>query len=98
MDTHTGEYVAQSNLWKTDGDYLHVGMTGTRRAYRRKGLALALKLRTMEFAKANGVKELRTGNESNNRAMLAINEAMGFVKQPIWMDFVKTFKDERSTC
>lgn len=94
VDTRTGEYVAQSNLWKTDGDYLHVGMTGTRRAYRRKGLALALKLRAIQFAKDTGVKELRTGNESNNQAMLSINEGMGFVKQPMWMDYVRTFKGE----
>jgi GNAT superfamily N-acetyltransferase len=89
VDNSTGEYVAQSNLWKTDGDHLHVGLTGTRRDYRRKGLALALKLRAMEFAKEYGTPELRTGNEQNNQAMLAINERMGFVKQPAWIDFIR---------
>lgn len=94
IDKATGQYVAQSNLWRTDGDYLHVGLTGTRRAYRRKGLALALKLKAMEYAQATGAKELRTGNEQNNRPMLAINEAMGFVKQPAWADYVKVLKEE----
>lgn len=94
VDTATGQYVAMSNLWKSDGDYLDTGLTGTRRAYRRKGLALALKLKAVAYAKSAGIPEIRTGNESNNRAMLSINEAMGFVKQPIWADYIKTFKEE----
>ncbi|MDX2008351.1 MAG: GNAT family N-acetyltransferase [Meiothermus sp.] len=94
VDRATGLYAAQSNLWKSDGDYLSVGLTGTRREYRRKGLALALKLKALQFAKAYGARELRTGNEAGNRPMLAINEAMGFVKQPIWADYIKTFKEE----
>lgn len=94
IDSSTGQYVAMSTLWKSDGDYLGTGLTGTRRAYRRKGLALALKLKAVQFAKAYGAKEIRTGNEAGNRAMLSINEAMGFVKQPILADFIKTFKEE----
>jgi len=94
VERSTGQYVAMSTLWKTDGDYLHTGLTGTRRAYRRKGLALALKLKGILFAKERGVKEIRTGNESNNRAMLSINEALGFVKQPIWADYVLTLKED----
>jgi ribosomal protein S18 acetylase RimI-like enzyme len=94
LDRKTGQYVAMSTLWKSDGDYLGTGLTGTRRAYRRLGLALALKLKGIHFAKEHGVKEIRTGNESNNRAMLSINEAMGFVKQPIWADYVLTIREE----
>ncbi|WP_027882478.1 GNAT family N-acetyltransferase [Meiothermus rufus] len=89
VDQRSGQYVAMSTLWKTDGDYLYTGLTGTRRAYRRKGLALALKLRAIALAKATGAREIRTGNEVGNRAMLAINEALGFVKQPAWIDWVK---------
>ncbi|GIW25984.1 GNAT family N-acetyltransferase [Meiothermus sp.] len=93
IDPSTGQYVALSTLWKTDGDYLHTGLTGTRRAYRRKGLALALKLLGIGFAKAYGAKEIRTGNEAGNRAMLSINEALGFVKQPTWIDLVKLLQE-----
>lgn len=94
VDKASGEYVALSTLWKSDGDYLSTGLTGTRRAYRRKGLALALKLKAVQFAKAYGAKEIRTGNEQNNRPMLAINEALGFVKQPIWADYLKILREE----
>jgi GNAT superfamily N-acetyltransferase len=96
IDKSTGQYVALSTLWKTDGDYLQTGLTGTRRAYRRKGLALALKLKAIRFAQAYGTKEIRTGNETGNRAMLAINEALGFVKQPAWIDYVLTLQETSS--
>ncbi|NJN19789.1 MAG: GNAT family N-acetyltransferase [Oscillochloris sp.] len=85
---HNGEIAAVSQLWKAPlPEKLYTGLTATRRAYRRKGLALALKLRAIGFAKAHGVKEVSTGNESNNRGMLSINEALGFVKRPIWISF-----------
>lgn len=93
VDPSTGQYVGMSQLWKSDGDYLQTGLTGVRRAYRRKGLALAMKLRAVLWAKQVGCREIRTFNESNNRAMLSINEAMGFVKQPAWIDFVKVLRE-----
>lgn len=95
LDPGTGQYVGMSQLWKPDrGEYLDTGLTGVRRAYRRKGLALAMKLRAVEYAKRVAAPEIRTGNESNNRPMLAINEAMGFVKQPVWIDFMRRLKAE----
>lgn len=94
VDKNTGQYVALSTLWKTDGPYLSTGLTGTRRAYRRRGLALALKLKGIGLAQAYGAREIRTGNEANNRAMLSINEALGFVKQPVWIDFVLELERE----
>ncbi|WP_245393705.1 GNAT family N-acetyltransferase [Allomeiothermus silvanus] len=93
VDPRTGAYVGLSQLWKpAGGEHLETGLTGVRRAYRRKGLALAMKLRAAEYAKHVGAPEIRTGNESNNRPMLAINEALGFKKQPAWIDFVKVLK------
>lgn len=95
VDPRTGAYVGLSQLWKpAGGEHLETGLTGVRRAYRRKGLALAMKLRAVEYAKHVGAPEIRTGNESNNRPMLAINEALGFKKQPAWIDFVKVLKEK----
>jgi mycothiol synthase len=70
---------------------LNTGLTATRRDFRRMGIALALKLRAIAYAQDKGYREVRTGNESNNRPMLSINEALGFVKQPVWITMVKTF-------
>ncbi len=90
-------YVGFSNLWKSQGDdHLHTGLTGILRAYRRRGIALALKLRAVAYAKARGAPVIRTGNETGNRAMLSINEKLGFARQPAWIDFVKVVKEEKA--
>jgi len=50
---------------------------------------MALKLRAVAYAKERGFREIRTWNDSINRPMLAINEALGFAKQPAWITFGK---------
>ena len=92
VDKTTGAYVGLSQLYKAeDGEYLKTGLTGVLRGYRRKGIALAMKVKGIAYAKSINAPQIRTGNESNNRAMLSINEMLGYVKQPMWIDFVKTF-------
>ena len=89
------EYVGVSTLWKSEASTdLYNGLTGVRRDYRRKGIALGLKLRNIAYAKAHGAPVIKTWNESNNRAMLSINEALGFVKQPAWVNYHKDLASE----
>jgi GNAT superfamily N-acetyltransferase len=89
-----GRMVGMSQLWKSQaGSDLRVGLTGVLRKYRRRGIALALKLATIRFARERGVAELKTWNEINNRAMLSINETLGFVKQPAWIEFTNRLRD-----
>lgn len=90
---HGETYAGLSTLWTSLGNAdLYTGLTGVRREYRRRGIALALKLRAISYAQAHGHAVIRTWNESNNLPMLSINERLGFVKQPAWIDFVKTFR------
>lgn len=82
-----GRYVGMSNLERQleDPTFVWQGLTGTRREDRGRGIAMALKLRTVTFAQRMGVEHIKTWNDQRNRAMLSINEAMGFEKQPAWI-------------
>jgi len=86
-----GRYLGLSNLWRSieDPTFIWQGLTGVRREARGKGIAMALKLRTVEYAREHGIREIKTWNDQRNRAMLRINEAMGFAKQPAWIELRK---------
>ncbi len=86
-----GEYLGVSNLFRSlaEPGVIYQGLTGVLPEHRGRGIAMALKLRTVEYARANGYREIRTWNDTRNRPMLRINEAMGFVKQPAWIEFEK---------
>ena len=86
-----GRYLGVSNLFRSldDPTFLWQGITGVRREARGKGIAMALKLRTVRYAIDKGVEHIKTWNDVHNRPMLAINEAMGFVKQPAWISYEK---------
>lgn len=86
-----GGYVGESSLGKqgTDPGVIYQQLTAVLREERGKGIAMALKLKAIEYARAHGFREIRTWNASINRPMLAINEALGFAKQPAWIVFGK---------
>jgi GNAT superfamily N-acetyltransferase len=72
-------------------DHLRIVMTGVRAEYRRQGIALALKLRGVAYARTNGHPILRTMNETNNLPIITLNDQLGFVRQPAWIQMVYTF-------
>ncbi|HET8568486.1 MAG TPA: GNAT family N-acetyltransferase [Candidatus Limnocylindria bacterium] len=86
-----GRWLGNSDLWASlnDPSFLWQGLTGVRREARGKGVAMALKLMTVRYAKEHGKREIKTWNDTQNRAMLRINEALGFVKQPAWIRYQK---------
>jgi mycothiol synthase len=59
-------------------------VTTTRREYRRRGIATALKVHIIQFAKARGVQEIFTTNDAQN-PMYQLNLALGFQPQPSWV-------------
>lgn len=52
--------------------------TGTMRAHRGRGLGLAVKLASIEWAARNGIVQLATRNDEENAPMLAINRRLGY--------------------
>jgi len=65
---------------QTHGSYNLV--TGVLRDYRRRKIALALKLAAIRYARLNGAEYIRTNNDSLNPAILALNTKLGYQPQP----------------
>jgi len=87
---HQGDYIGQCSLmhYAADNSLFH-DLTGVRKEYRGRGIALALKVRALCFAQTAGYSLVKTDNEINNRRMLEINERLGFKRLPDWIFFEK---------
>lgn len=64
----------RGNVW--------TGYTCTHPAYRGRGLARAVKLQSLAQAARLGVTRVMTGNDAENAPMLHINERLGYVRRP----------------
>jgi ribosomal protein S18 acetylase RimI-like enzyme len=85
-DRHVGE----ANLQRpAGGRALYHDVTGVLPAYRGHGVAVALKLATIAYGQAHGYAEIWTWNDAGNAGMLAINDRLGFARQPAWITFEK---------
>ncbi len=92
--TQGAEYVGFSNFRVYDDDptLIKIGATGVARAARRQGIAHALKIHGLRAVKERSYRTVRTTNELNNRGILQINDRLGFVRRPAWLDLTKTFE------
>lgn len=75
-------WIAMSMIINESNKIFYNSLTGVQRAYRGKGIALAVKLKAIDYAKQKGSKLVRTHNGSNNIPMLSINQKLGYKKQP----------------
>ena len=83
------QLVGISSLWKDVSDEkLWVGLTGVLRSHRQRGIATALKVKSVQFAKAYGAKVIEADNEENN-PMFQINLKLGFKPEPAYLYFEK---------
>lgn len=86
-----GSYAGVSMLFhKQATTDLSTGLTGVTREWRRHGVALALKLMAISYAKSLGAPQIYTENATTNVGMLSINERLGFVRQPAEIYFKRT--------
>jgi len=63
-------------------NHAYNAFTGVLRDYRGRGLAQALKLQTILLARKEGVRYVRTHNDSKNAPMLAVNRKLGYKPEP----------------
>jgi GNAT superfamily N-acetyltransferase len=72
------------------GGEAYTEYTCVRREYRGRGVALAVKLLTIEAAIAAGAARMRTNNNPENLPMLKVNEQLGYQMLPAPKVLVKT--------
>jgi GNAT superfamily N-acetyltransferase len=80
-----GEVVGYAKLSLSsapDATAAHHDLTGVKRAYRRRGIAGALKRTQIAWAKQAGYETLETANEARNEPIRRLNEQYGYVVQP----------------
>jgi mycothiol synthase len=80
-----GEIVGYAGLmaWPGDDTRSEHGLTVVRRAWRRRGLASALKARELAWASRNGIRELVTWTQTGNEALQGVNEGLGYVLRSV---------------
>jgi mycothiol synthase len=83
-----GEEVVGYAFLQASGERAFHGLTVTRRDWRRRGVASALKRTEIAAAKDAGFKRLLTESEERNEPMRRLNEKLGFVPAPEWSTVV----------
>lgn len=79
------KYVGTTGLEIYDGTELGTGLTGVLSDYRRRGIATAIKVKSLSAAKSKGYTAAYTWSNSTNHGMIDINLRLGFVEQPAWI-------------
>jgi len=70
--------MAATSDWRQQG-YVFNEMTGVRVGYRGAGVALAMKVLGVDFARACGVTKIRTIHHPGNLPAIAMNRRLGYV-------------------
>jgi len=81
------KYIGLCSLSKPESDTSAAFQrwTGVRKEYQRRGIAFALKVKTVDFAINRGFSQIETFNDATNLAMISLNEKLGFIEQSTWI-------------
>jgi GNAT superfamily N-acetyltransferase len=71
------------------GENLEGGLVGVKRSFRRRGVATAMHVRAIAYARAHAYARIVTSTAVANVAMRALYERLGFVRQPDWIQMEK---------
>ncbi|THF87683.1 GNAT family N-acetyltransferase [Deinococcus sp. KSM4-11] len=89
---HAEQFIGQTALFSSDvSDTLYTGLTGVTAAWRGRGVATALKVRAAGVARIRGAPTIRTDNASDNAPMLAVNDRLGFVRDPASISYQRVY-------
>jgi RNA polymerase sigma factor (sigma-70 family) len=69
------------------------GFTGVARAFRRQGVATALKVRAIKYARAHGYQTIRAFNLPAHAGALALNEKLGFQRRYCYVTVEKFIRE-----
>jgi GNAT superfamily N-acetyltransferase len=83
-------YVGFSTVASDDDGCIRIGVTGVVKNYRRRGIALVLKIAGLRWCVANRIRKLRTSNEDRNIGIVSLNKKLGFVPGPASIAYEKT--------
>ncbi len=73
------------------------GFTGVAREFRRQGVATALKLRAIAYAREQGYQTIRAFNAPSQGEMMALNEKLGFRRAFCYVTVEKFVKEMAQT-
>ena len=73
--------IAAIGIYPAD-QHAYNAFTGVLHEFRGRGLAQALKLQTILLARKEGMRYIRTHNDSKNAPMLAVNRKLGYQPEP----------------
>jgi GNAT superfamily N-acetyltransferase len=71
-------WVALSILFRMSADEFYTFFTGVDETYRGRGIAPAIKLRTIDYARRVGAQRMRTDVDERNIPMWAVNGRLGY--------------------
>ncbi len=90
-----GEIIGYSGLMRHDNPgTAEDGLTVVARAWRRRGLARALKERELAWAAANGIREIVTWTQRGNESMRTVNERLGYVYRSVGVKMMARCRSE----
>lgn len=85
------DYMGLTEVFKYGDGYLYIEFTGTRPKFRRRGVATAMKVLGMQWAKEHGFQSIGTTNDAANTDMISINQKLGYIAKSARLQIEKTF-------